>query len=893
MNSRHSLALIIAVLMLGCSPSTPETPATAASGPREADGALTRAHAEERAARVSEVSYGLEITLDPALDHFAGSVEIAFQLSDTERELTVDFVEGEIANLIVNGTAVNDAYNGYFVTLPAANLVKGSNTVSMDYTHPWSNDGSGLYRYDDKEDGNVYVYTDLEHYDAHRWLPHFDQPDIKATFAYTVHAPAGWHVISTKRETSIEAGAVEGMKTWTFPPSPVMSSYIISLHAGPYAMWEDADFRYPLRIFARQALAKYMDEEVWFEATRGSFDVLDAYYDLPYPYEKYDQIVVPDFNAGAMENIAAVTFNESYIERDGRDRDEHLRLTSVIAHEMAHMWFGDLVTMRWWNGLWLNESFASYMGTFAADSLGFDEAWDEFGLRGKTGAYRTDASITTHAVETPVENTDEVYDNFDAISYSKGASTLRQVAFLIGEEKFRDGIRIYLARHRDGNTSLEDFIDALGEAAGQDLTEWGKEWLYTPGVNTIQAEYSCSDGLVSAFALTQAAPADYPVLRTQRVQVGLYNESNGVVKTSHVIPVTYTGARTEVSEAVGKPCPTLVFPNHGDYGYVVVDLDPQARENLAANIAGLEDSYQRVMFWGTLFESTRAGTIPVTEYLDVVLSSAGDETNRTAIKKIYRDAGSVLDYLLMMGDDGSDAFANYAPRVEHLIWQRVKSAKGDEVTLLFDLYRAAAVSDEGVARLVALLDGKASVPGLVIDQDRRWEILQTMSGNGWNDVRQRAEAELERDKSARARRRMLAIDVAYPDAENKAKYLDDLFDPESKMSYADQRTVARALFNVKQMSIHEQYADRIIKQIAATEAESDPAYFNRARLIAGSLIPAACTDASVARLAAMVEAHKGSRDSVRRSVIESWEDDVRCVARKSALAKRGEAGWKG
>jgi len=330
----------------------------------------------------------------------------------------------------------------------------------------------------------------------------------------------------------------------------------------------------------------------------------------------------------------------------------------------------------------LNESFAEYMGVFVAGSIGYDEVWDEFFRGPKWRAYNTDRRVTTHAVETPMENTDDVYDKWDAISYAKGAAVLRQATFLLGEDAFRDGIRLYLSRHAESNTDLEDFVGALGEAAKTDLGDWAREWLFTPGVNTIGADFGCADGRVDRFALRQSAPADHPVLRTQRVQVGFYDESDGVVATTGVFPVTYSSKRTEVPAAIGRPCPTLVYPNHGDYGYAIVDLDSRTRANLTEHIGAVEDSSQRMMFWATLSDGARSGSIPIVEYLDAVLASGGGEDDRVAIRQIYGGAVRALRMLSGMGDPGAELLAEYGPRVENLIWNRHRRCRVREANAL-------------------------------------------------------------------------------------------------------------------------------------------------------------------------------------------------------------------
>jgi aminopeptidase N len=870
-----------------------ETTAPAMLGERRPDGALSEERSAERARRVSAVSYGLITTLDPALDYYAGQVDIVFELDGADHDLTLDFGDGEVVSMQVNGEgiAIDEAvYNGQFITISASDLAEGANTVVVVFQSPWSNDGSGLYRFVDPEDGRSYTYTDLEPYDAHRWFPNFDQPDIKAHLKQIVSAPADWQVITNTRESEIAdlPESAGGGRTWTFPATSNISTYLMHLSAGPYMVWEDAEFRYPLRIFARQALAEYMDEELWFEIARAQFDFFDEYTGYPYPYLKYDQIIVPDFNAGAMENVAAVTWNEGYIERDGRDADEATQLAMVHAHELAHMWFGDLVTPIWWDNLWLNESFAEWAGFHAAEATGYEGAWAYFYTDWKTSGYRADLRSTTHAVQTHVATTDNVLDNFDSLTYAKGGAVLRQLEFLVGSEVYRDGLRIYLARHAESNATGEDLIAAVAEAAGPDfpvdLAAWGRDWIYTASLNTLSVDMICVDGAIESLAIDQTAPRDHPLLRTQRVQLGLYSRDGDAVVTDNVFPVLISGARTEVPEAAGARCPDLAYPNHGDMGYALVDLDPITRGNLVASIADVADPFQRLMFWVTLYDQVRIGDLPATDYLDVALAAAANEQDRTVIYEVYWAIGVVTGYLEQMGDASLDALAEYGPRVEAMMWQRVLDADTDLRTLLFDRYRAAVVSESGYDNLAAMLDGDVTVEGFTFDQGRRWGALGVLADAGYPGVWERAQAEFERDGSRSGQLAMIAIEASLPDAGRQSRFLDIVLDPDTESSWSDVRSMARSLFPAGQSQMHAAVSHRILESLSQWETAGDSSTLRVARLVAGTLAPTGCTVASVSRMADLVEAHQGSRSGTLRALTRGWEDDALCVARVEALS---------
>lgn len=847
---------------------------------------LTQQYAELRAQQVARVEYQLTVNLDPTLDSFSGENKLIFDKRENEADLTIDFSGGEVSSISVNGNNIETTYNGSFITVPAATLREGANEVAIQFSHRWSDDGSGLYRYDDPDDGKTYLYTDFEPYDANVAFPLFDQPDIKGRLTLSVTAPNDWQVISASRETSVSQ-ATESTRLWTFPQTPPIPSYVMSLHAGPYAVWEDPDFRIPLRLFARQSMAKHVaaDAEMWFEYSRGGFDFFEEYFGITYPYGKYDQLLVPDFNSGAMENAAAVTFTErAFIQRDGWSQKEKKLLAMVVLHEMAHMWFGDLVTMKWWNGLWLNETFATFMGYHAATAkLGFDDSWDGFFQDRKFAAYWADQRRTTHPVETPVPDTDSVGANFDAISYAKGAAVIRQIEFRLGEEQFRHGIGDYLARHAEANATLQDFVDALAGAADTDLDEWAQEWLFTAGANTIEVQFSCTDGVVNELSLLQTAPADYPFLRTQKVQVGLFRDIDGIVTTDAIIPVTYSGASTNVPEAAGKACPDLVYPNYGDYGYLLVKLDPTTSNNLGAMIGRIDDTFQRVMFWQTLWDNVRYAQIPVTLFLDTALSAAATEDDINNVDQVYFYVGYAIKYLRSMQEAGAEALEEYRPRAEAITWANVERTRGDLQTMYLDRYLAFASGNPELERLVGLLTDETTIPGRELDQDRRWYMLQILSAEGHPRVDEMLAIEKRRDATDDGRRSALAVESAWPDIEVKRAIIADVVNVETENSYAMQRIAMYSMFPAGQEKLHEALAEEILAQILENEVDADPAYYARARGFAASLIPTNCTQASVDRLDQAIAAHENSRTSIKDYIVERFEDDSLCVQRAALL----------
>ena len=405
----------------------------------------------------------------------------------------------------------------------------------MEAECAYSRSGEGLHRFTDPADGNVYMYSDLETFDAHRIYACFDQPDMKATYELTVRAPEGWLVVSNLAP-DVDGGvpaedAEDGARVWHFPPTPVMSTYITHVSAGPWYVVRDEHDGIPLGIMCRQSLAQYLDPDEIFEVTRQGFDFYHAAFGIKYPFGKYDQLFVPEFKEGAMENAGAVTLLEDYVFRSRVTDFSREARGETILHEMAHMWFGDLVTMRWWDDLWLNESFATWAGTLAqAEATRWTQAWTTFAQAYKAWAYRQDQLPSTHPIAADIPDIEAVEVNFDGITYAKGASVLKQLVAYVGRENFLAGVRRYFAAHSWGNATLADLLSALEAVSGRDLAAWSREWLQTAGVNTLRPSYTVdAEGRFTSFEVLQEASESHPVLRSHRIAIGLYDRTDGLL----------------------------------------------------------------------------------------------------------------------------------------------------------------------------------------------------------------------------------------------------------------------------------------------------------------------------------------------------------------------------
>ncbi len=870
----------VAVVPPGATPATTNDP-----GIRESQAYLTETYARFRKAQVSNPAYHLHVDMQPGSAQFSGTATLSFDLAaDNAAPVTIDFDSGTILSLTVNGATADYTFERWFITLPAAAFTAGSNTVKIDYQRPYATDGAGLHRFTDPEDGAEYFYSMLEPYDANRMFPHFDQPDLKAPLTLEVTAPAEWQIISNTRESVVVDQ--NGRKHWTFPATPLMASYAYALIAGPYVAWESDAAGIPLRLFARKTLAQYVVPDEWFVPTQESFAFYQQYFEIPYPFGKYDQIIVPDFNFGGMENVAAVTYNEQYVTRGEKSTSQRRTLASVIAHEMAHMWFGDLVTMQWWNGLWLNESFATYMANLELErASSFTNVWDSYFTREKLNAYTDDQLVTTHPIEVAVGSTADTLTLIDAITYGKGGSVLKQLPYFIGEENFRIGVRNYLQKYAYGNTSLDDFVNELSAASGINLDQWKQEWLYRSGVNTIQADFTCeSDGensTLTSLRLLQSVPTTTTAdkdLRSQRTQIGFYRYTDNAMQLSSALPITYSGAVTPVEEAIGLPCPDLVLPNEDDWAYVKINLDNRSFATLNEHINDFTNPTTRIMLWQSLWDGVHDLNLTLPQYLDFALANVGAERDDNAARLVYVQLARAYAYFARFGDHEAEL-----ARIESVLFEQLAAAEaGSELQKIrYGAFVGSAHTPQALDYLQALLDGNEELEGLVIDQDKRWELIITLNRYLHEDYAARLQAEQQRDGSDQGQNSAFAAAAVRPLPETKAEWLAAILDMSGTYKLATLREVLAVLFPAEQMALLEPERERILAAIPIMNREASPEFLDD---VPAELSPATCTQASVDRLAQANIDFAGMLPLVVKAYLVHHQNDSTCVGMK-ALAQ--------
>jgi aminopeptidase N len=729
--------------------------------PVHARDVLSAVEAAERAARVAGVDYTLALDLPAEGTTYRGEARLRFPV-DREGDLFLDFRGGEIERLEVNGRAIHPERAHNRIHLPG-DVLAADTDVRVVYENAYDRTGDGFHLFVDPEDGERYLYTNFEPFEAHRLIPAFDQPDIKGRFALTVTAPAAWEVLANS--PGVVADAADGRRVHRFDRTPPISTYLAALVAGPFAGFHDAHAGVPLGLWCRRSLAPHLDPGELFTVTRQGFDFFTGLFARPYPFAKYDQVFVPEFNAGAMENVGLVTHSELMVYRDPPTDAQRMERAETVLHELAHMWFGDLVTMRWWDDLWLNESFATYVSFLAmAEATRFSAAWRSFHAT-KQWAIRIDEYPTTHPVRGPVPDTDATFYNFDGITYGKGAAVLKQLVAAIGMDAFRAGIRTYFDRHAWGNATLGDFMAALEAGSGRSLSEWAGAWLETASLNTLAARWDATDGRLTRLALDQVAPASHPVLRPHVTSVALVRHGPDGTPAIDVVPVALDGPSADVPAAAGRPAPLLVFPDHDDHAYAKVALDGVSLAALPALLPRLDDGLLRVQLWGALGQMVRDRELRSTAFLGLI--------------RDLLPAEAEIEIVTAALDMAAGALARYVPEEARVgessaLVRRALATVGElppgDCRIAWTRVAIAALADPAdVSVLADVADGRRTIAGVQLDQDMRWGIVRAAVAHGLPGAEDRLGAERARDGTDRGAREALGASVGRPDAAVKAE----------------------------------------------------------------------------------------------------------------------------
>jgi aminopeptidase N len=722
---------------------------------------LTRDEATQRARLIGGISY--EVTLDlTAETDFRSETVVEFDASEPGTRSFLDLTASALEQAELNGRLLPpEAFDGNRLTLSD---LEGHNRVRVVARCDYHRTELGMHRFVDPVDGLVYLHTDFEPFDAHRVFACFDQPDLKGTFRFQVTGPKHWEVVSNAMLDGVTPQG-DALSTWTFHRTPPLPTYVTAVVAGDYHSVKDRHRDIDLGLLCRKSLAKHLDTEEIFEVTRAGLDFFEHAFGYPYPFGgKYDQVFIPESNSGAMENAACITFNDLYIFRSRVTDAARERRGDTILHEMAHMWFGDLVTMRWWNDLWLNESFASFMAVFSqANATRWTEAWTTFADVEKTWAYRQDQLPTTHPIVADIPDVESIHLNFDGITYAKGASVLRQLVAWVGQDQFLEGIKLYCKRHEFGNAELSDFLAALEETSGRDLHAWSKEWLETAGVNVLRPHFETEDrdgsDVFSSFAILQEAPTAQPTLRRHRVAVGLYDATDiGLVRRTRV-ELDAEGVRTEVPELLGEPVPDLVLTNDDDLTFAKIRLDPRSLATVIQRLGDLDQSLPRALCWTACWDMTRDAEMPSREYFLLVRGNIGRETKVGVVQSLLAQAASAV---YLFGDPANRPVAGQELAEATFEGASEAQAGSDHQLAWARAFIGAARSPQHLATVRGLLDGNVPFEGLVVDTELRWAIVRSLASAG-EVGEETISAEAERDPTDRGARHAAAARAARPD----------------------------------------------------------------------------------------------------------------------------------
>jgi aminopeptidase N len=838
---------------------------------RPADDNLTFKMAQTRKSQIKSVAYELFFDLSKDATGFEGKALLKVELNRTDIPLSIDSMAKKVVSLKVNGKVINK--------YP---IRKGSFDIPIKYLEPkieievvYGNDygttAGGLIRSKDPEDGAEYIYTDFEPYYAHNLFPCFDQPDLKARYTVTVSAPSDWKVIQNEL---IDSEKKEGQKTVTvFKTTPLLSTYLFFLGAGPFHQWTDTFGELPLHLYARKSLVKYVDAENIFKTTKDGLKFFNEYFGYSYPFSKYAHIFIPEFAWGGMENPGAVTLNERNIFKGPVPASMYAKRDNLLLHEMAHMWFGDLVTMEWWNDLWLNESFATYLASVAEErGLNSKATWLGF-LNTKTWGYWQDQLVTTHPIETEVPDVRTAKGNFDGITYAKGASALKQLHFYVGEEGFREGLRAYFQTYAFKNTQRKDFIGAIANASGINLDDWTEKWLKTAGPNRVWFEFSCANGKVKSANIKQAKSVSQ-TLSPHRTRIAFFNEVGNGLKKMSDFTVTYSKNVTPLPEAIGVNCPDFVLPNVGDQDYAQFSLDKKSVLKAKLALTKLEDPLSRLMLWDILNQMVKDGELSPKDYHQIALEGFKEEGNDLLLGFLLGRRSSFLkNYQLYQTKKDR---AGLTAEFEKTIWSRIEKSKaGSSLQMaFFDFYVVLAGTKEAQQRLEVMLVNNTPPKGIMLDQDRRWAIIINLASNGYAKAIKLSEAEFKKDPSTTGERMVFAAQSAWPDLKSK-KTVWKRFFTDKDLTYSNFQHAAEYIHSVERSDLSTPFVDDYFKQVTSLDWKS---HDDIVKIYFGKLFPVQlCSQAVVDLSKKKLNAAKNLTSIAKRSWLEAQDELERCV----------------
>ena len=844
---------------------------------------LTREEATERASIISSVTrYEISLDLTRGDTDFGSFTRIEFDAREGASTFA-DLVSNNVHSIRLNGVGL-DPFSTHQDNRIALNNLAEHNVLEVDASCQYMHTGEGLHRFVDPADGQAYTYSQFEVPDARRVYTTFEQPDLKSVFTLTVKVPKGWKVFSNAPTPSPE----EDGDAWTyrFATTEKMSTYITAIVAGPYegttASLTSSDGRtIDLGVYARASIVDHLDADEIIDITRRGFEFFEGAYGIAYPFTKYDQIFVPEYNAGAMENAGCVTFRDAYVFRTRPTEAQMEARANTILHELAHMWFGDLVTMKWWNDLWLNESFAEFISTLAvAETTRFTDAWTTFQILEKGWAYNQDQLSSTHPVAAEINDLHDVEVNFDGITYAKGAAVLTALVGYVGRESFFKGIKSYLAAHAYGNATLADLLAELEKVSGRDLEAWTRVWLQEAGVTTLRMSIETDgDGIITSAAIRQEIPEGSPAtLRPHRVAIGSYavtgQGGSARLERTGRVELDVDGEITPVPELVGTRRADVLILNDDDLTYAKVRLDEASLTTGLEHVDAFTESLPRSILLASAWDLVRDGELPASRFLAAALRALRVEAHSSVVQGLLGRITVCLSHYLPQEDR---PVAVTATADALLALARAAEAGSDAQLQLVRAVADHAVTEEQTAAVAAWLSGSQPLEGLVVDQDLRWELLIGLVAAGRAGEDEIA-AEESRDLTTTGRERAAQARASVPTAEAKAAAWRRLVEDASMPNETQVKTL-RGFRSV------ERNPELLVPFIEEYVREADAIWETRTFHMAENLLTALWSPAPVGlegvdpigALEGWLASHRDAPAAFRRIVAENL-DDTRRVA---------------
>jgi aminopeptidase N len=849
---------------------------------------LTRDEARERADLLSVAAYDVALDLTTGPTTFRTRSTVDFTAAQEGAGTFIDLIAASVEQITLNGESLDPAthFDGVRVQLPA--LRSGANNLTIDATGSYMNTGEGLHRFVDPVDDEVYLYTQFEVADCRRMFAVFEQPDLKAIFTFTVTAPAHWQVVSNEPTPQPVSGG-ETPETpiaiWAFAPTPRMSCYITALIAGPYDVVRDQvetrNGTVPLGILCRRSLTPHLDADNIFDVTRRGFTFYENEFDCAYPFTKYDQIFTPEYNMGAMENAGAVTYNEMYVFRAKVTEAIIERRALTILHELAHMWFGNLVTMQWWNDLWLNESFAEWASTTCqAEATQWKTAWTTFGTAEKAWAYRQDQLSSTHPIVADIRDLEDVEVNFDGITYAKGASVLKQLVAYVGREPFTAGIREYFASHAWENTTLADLLDHLVRASGRDLHAWSRLWLETAGVNTLRLEVTADErDIITTAVVTQTAAAAFPTLRPHTLVIGSYCVVGDHIERVNRLELDIAGERTEVPALVGQHRPDLLLVNDDDLAYAKIRLDERSLATVLANPRGFTDSLPRALVLGAAWDMTRDAEMSARDFCDLVLSALPGEKDSTLLRVLLSQLQGAAK-LYVAPEHRDETLASVTARLRELANSAMPGS--DAQLQLVSAFAGYSRRDEDVVWVRGLLEGTAELRDLAIDTEMRWTLLTSLATAG-HAAESEIEHERQADNTATGHERAARALASIPTSAAKAKAWYKVIEEEG-LANQTVDAIAQGFVNVHDTALLTPYVEKYHEMLITVWASRSHAI---AEAIVQGFYPVTLANRELVEASqSWLDANADATSALRRVISEHRDGVTRALAAQERDAKR-------